>query len=290
MITVFTPSYNRANLLPRLYQSLVNQTNHNFLWLIVDDGSTDATESVAKKIIQENRLKIDYRYKENGGLNSAYNFAVNITKNEIFFRVDSDDQLLPCAIEQIYAKWNLVQNDSSLCGLVFLSQFSDGRSVGIHPFTNIQRCDFFSYRDKFHAKGDRAEVIKTDVLKKYPFPYFAGENFCPEGLMWNRIAKNYDALYIPCAIYVREYMPDSITSSIVRVLKKNARGASSYYAELIAMKPKFLYFSKNALLYWRYAFFNKQGLIKNLKAVPFLVWFYIFPALGILFIDKLCGR
>ena len=88
----------------------------------------------------------------------------------------------------------------------------------------IKECDFFSYRNIYKAKGDRAEVIKTSVLKKYPFPQFEGEKFCPEGLMWNRIAKEYTAIYIPKAIYIREYMPDSITSSVVKTLKKNAQG------------------------------------------------------------------
>lgn len=291
MITVFTPSFNRAYLLSRLYESLLKQTNSNFEWLIVDDGSTDDTRSVVEKFIQENRMKIDYQYKQNGGLNSAYNFAVAHTQNEIFFRVDSDDSILPDAIERIYENWHLVKNAERLCGLVFLSQFDDGRLVGTHPFSDVKECDFLSYRSRFHAKGDRAEVMKTSVLKKFPFPQFEGEKFCPEGLMWNRIARDYAALYIPHAIYVREYMADSITSSVVQTLKKNACGASLYYAELLGMKPTFSYFCKNSLLFWRYAFFNRKSFAENCRSIPlFATVVGLMPALLVLTFDKVRGR
>ena len=291
MITIFTPTYNRAYILPKLYESLCLQTNKDFEWLIVDDGSTDDTRTVVGKFIQENKMQIDYQYKQNGGLNSAYNYAVAHSQNEIFFRVDSDDSILPDAIERIYENWHLVKNEERLCGLVFLSQFDDGRLVGTHPFSEITECDFFSYRSKFHAKGDRAEVMKTSVLKNYPFPKFKGEKFCPEGLMWNRIAQHYTAFYIPNAIYVREYMADSITSSVVKTLKKNAVGASLYYAELLKMNPSFFYFFKNSLLFWRYGFFNKKSFAENCKSIPFLsTAIGLMPALLVLAFDKVRGR
>lgn len=111
MITVFTPSYNRAYLLPRLFEALKNQTDKRFEWLIVDDGSEDNTKEIVEKFQHENSLNINYQRKQNGGLNSAYNFAVSHTQNEIFFRVDSDDSVLPDAIEQIYENWHFVQDD-----------------------------------------------------------------------------------------------------------------------------------------------------------------------------------
>ena len=167
----------------------------------------------------------------------------------------------------------------------------DGKLVGKHPFSFVTECDFFSYRSTFHAKGDRAEVIKTAILKKYSFPEFEGETFCPEGLMWNRIARDYTALYIPNAIYVREYGADSITGSVVHTLKKNASAASLYYAELLRMKPAFLYFCKNSILFWRYAFFNKKSFFANCKAIPLSATLVgLFPALLVMIFDGLRKR
>ena len=290
MITVFTPTYNRAYILPKLYESLCNQTCKDFEWLVVDDGSTDETFLLLEKWKAERKINVNYQFKQNGGLNSAYNFAVSMTNNEIFFRVDSDDSIKKNAIEEIKSNWHLVKDNENLCGLVFLSVYKDGKIVGKHPFNKNTESNFFEYRNKFGAIGDRAEVIKTAVLKKYPFPKFGNEEFCPEGLMWNRIAKNYNAIYLNIPIYEREYIADSITTNVVATLKKNAIGATAYYSELLNMRPRFSYFIKNSLLFWRYAFFNKKKFIENLRMIPVFSWFFIIPAFGILIIDKIRGR
>ncbi len=291
MITVFTPTYNRAYILPKLYESLCHQTCKDFEWLIVDDGSTDETEEVVNNMIFKTKLNIRYLKKENGGLNSAYNFAVENTENEIFFRVDSDDSIKENAIQLIYDKWILVKNNEKLSGLVFLSVFNDGKVVGRHPFTKDVVSNFFDYRYKYRAVGDRAEVVKTSVLKNYPFPLLKNEKFIPEGLMWNRIAKEYDAIYINEPIYIRDYLEDSITSKVVQTLKKNCKGATLYYSELLKCKQPFLFFVKHSLLYWRYAFYKRISLKEKIKESGFSAFFIGFiPAFFILAIDKLKGR
>ena len=69
MITVFTPTYNRAHLLPRLYESLCRQTFTDFEWVIVDDGSVDNTKGIVNKFLVDSVefLGIRYFYQENGG-------------------------------------------------------------------------------------------------------------------------------------------------------------------------------------------------------------------------------
>ena len=66
LITLFTPTYNRAHLLERLYSSIKKQTYHHFEWLIVDDGSTDNTSEVVKTFIEEGIITIKYVFKRNG--------------------------------------------------------------------------------------------------------------------------------------------------------------------------------------------------------------------------------
>ena len=67
MITVFTPTYNRAHLLPQLYQSLLQQKTKDFEWLVVDDGSRDNTKELINSFMAEGRVNIRYIYQENGG-------------------------------------------------------------------------------------------------------------------------------------------------------------------------------------------------------------------------------
>ena len=78
-LTIFTPSYNRAHTLPRLYESLKRQTSNDFSWMVIDDGSTDNTEDIVSDWKnQDNNFDIIYIKKENGGLHTGYNCALSI--------------------------------------------------------------------------------------------------------------------------------------------------------------------------------------------------------------------
>ena len=83
-LTVFTPTYNRENLLPRLYESLKRQSIKDFVWLVVDDGSTDNTRSLIEGFISENAIEIEYIYRENGGKMRAHNDGVRNSRTPYF--------------------------------------------------------------------------------------------------------------------------------------------------------------------------------------------------------------
>ena len=104
-ITVFTPTYNRAKTLVRVYESLLNQTNKDFVWLIVDDGSTDNTKVLVAKWIEENKLSIEYHYKENGGKHTAMKMAYQLAQTKYLLAIDSDDELTPDAVEDFLNDW-----------------------------------------------------------------------------------------------------------------------------------------------------------------------------------------
>ena len=293
MITVFTPAYNRAKTLPRLFESLLAQTDKRFEWLIIDDGSTDDTKNLVDQYIAEGTLNIRYLYKENGGVNSAMNYGVLHTENEIFYRVDSDDYLKDNAIEKIYANWPLVENDDSLSGLIMLPIGTDGQPVGFHPFNEIRRVNFFDYYFQYGASGDRATVMKTSVMKQNLFPMYPGEKFCPEGLMWNRMAQGYDVICVPEIIYVREVeIGDSITNKVVETLEKNNIGAITYYSEILKIGQtrniRLFYYMKSALLYWRYALCNKTlSLCEKVKFVPASAILALIPGVMLLLWDRI---
>ncbi len=269
MITIFTPTYNRAKTLPRLYQSLLDQTDQRFEWLLIDDGSMDETETLVRSYIEEGKLDIRYIKRENWGLSQTINQGVELAKGEIFFRVDSDDLATTDAVEQIYRNWSLVEADEKLCGLVFLCGALVANQAPYSPFSENVRTNFFDFRNLHGGRGDMSEVIKTEVLRKYPLPKFGDEKFCPEGVMWNRIALDYEAIYIPKAIYLFEYIEDGFTKNARRNLRRNAKGTTTFYAEIYRHKVRPLYYLKNAVSYWRYAFLNGRGLGANIKAVPF---------------------
>lgn len=271
MITIFTPTYNRAKTISRLYQSLMEQTDNRFEWLIIDDGSTDNTEEIVQSFISEGKLKINYVKRENWGLSQTINQGVELAKGDIFYRIDSDDFATTNAVELIYKNWHLVEADDKLCGLVFLKQSLVQSQSPYCPFTENFRTNFFDFHNIYGGKGDMAEVIRTDVFRKYKLPKFEGEMFCPEGIVWNRMAADYDVIYIPQTIYMFEYIEDGLTQNVRRNLRRNAKGVSTFFAEIFDHKTRLPFYLKNAISYWRYAFVNGRGLNENLRAVPTMV-------------------
>ena len=123
MITVFTPTYNRAHLLPRLFQTLKMQTVQDFEWIIVDDASNDDTETVVQQFREEKTLfPIRYYKQKRGGKHRAINLAVELAAGSYFFIVDSDDWLPENAIELIIGWLQEIQGVPS-CSHCFFQLF-----------------------------------------------------------------------------------------------------------------------------------------------------------------------
>lgn len=232
LVTVFTPTYNRAYILRKLYESLQEQTDKDFEWVVVDDGSTDDTQELIAGFKAENRIPITAVKTPNGGKHRAINRGVGLAKGELFFIVDSDDYLTADAIGQIRRNWEDERDRSNLGGLCLRKiNYSDNRPVG--GDTDIERGIYSSpeIAYKLGVSGDKAEVFRTCVMKEFPFPSFEHENFVPESLVWNRIADKYKLLFVNTGIYMCDYLPDGLSKNFSRNLKRNPRGFALFYRE-----------------------------------------------------------
>jgi glycosyltransferase involved in cell wall biosynthesis len=261
-ITVFTPTYNRAHLLRRLYESLCAQSFLNFEWLIVDDGSIDDTEKVIQAFIDEGKINIRCIKQENGGKHRAINRGVREAEGELFFIVDSDDQLPSNALQIICDTYSAIKDDDSFGGISGLDCYVDGNLVGSGLPQDTLDCNSLDIRYKYHVTGDLSEVFRTDVMKEFPFPEIEGEKFCPEVLIWNRIAQKYKLRYINKSIYVAEYQKDGLTSNIVKIRMKSPIATMMCYAEFVNQCIPFLQKIKSSINYWRFRFCAKNGMIK----------------------------
>lgn len=211
-ITVFTPTYNRKDLIDRLYQSLLQQTQKNFEWLVVDDGSSDDTENFFVKLSSmEHPFPIRYIKQNNGGKHRAINNGVNNALGELFFIVDSDDYLTENAIEKINQWITTLDNSHKWAGISGLRGFSKNSVVGQHSdFSYIDAKN--NERRKYNLLGDKAEVYFTDVLKQHPFPEIPGENFISEEIVWNAIARDgYYLRWFNEIIYICDYLEGGLT-------------------------------------------------------------------------------
>jgi glycosyltransferase involved in cell wall biosynthesis len=251
IITVFTPTYNRAHLLPRLFESLVKQSYRDFEWIIVDDGSSDNTTDVINEWDAD--FPIRYYRKENGGKHTAVNLGTKLAKGELFFIADSDDTLMDSALQSVADQWNKVKQRPQIGGVVGLDVNSKtGEIIGGGLPQEVIDCDAMGIRYRYHVRGDLKEVFKTDVLSEFPFPEIKGERFCPEQLVWFRIAQKYKLRYFNKPIYMAEYQPDGITSGIVKARMKSPVATCMTYAEMLDYDIPWLHKVKAAINYWRF--------------------------------------
>ncbi|MFK8059995.1 MAG: glycosyltransferase family 2 protein [Polaribacter sp.] len=286
-ITVFTPTYNRVDLLGVLYESLKKQSYKNFEWVIVDDGSTDESGEFIKKIKKENSLTIIYEKQENQGKHIAINKGVSIANGECFFIVDSDDRLPQKSLEIISEKFNKIRNNSKIAGVVGLRCYFDGNVIGTKMLKNEILCTTLEYRYTHKIMGDRAEVIKTAVLKEYPFPKFGKEKFLSESIVWNKMALKYKLLFFSENIYECEYLNNGLTLNSIRLRRLFPRGAMNLYAELGKIKViNFKIRSKAYINFWRFYFCDLSNASKNLKLIDSQLIAFPFIPLGMILYIK----
>ena len=234
MITIMTPTYNRADLLYRLYNSLKNQKNTEFEWLIVDDGSTDDTKYVIEQFVSEKQINIRYIYQENAGKAKAFNNGVRNADGELFLCVDSDDFLADGAIDKILLCGNSLCDDG-IAGIAALKEDTAGKMLCDYFPSELKYETTFKLSEKHNLGGEWSLLYKTEILKEYLFPEINGEKFITECVIYDKIAQKYKMFLLNDVITVCEYQQDGLTNNIVENMIKNPTGYKIFYSQRIDM-------------------------------------------------------
>lgn len=265
-LTILTPTYNRGECLPNLYNSLKKQTNKDFEWIVVDDGSKDNTSDLVNSWIQHSEFGIRYFYKENGGKHTAINYALQVIDTELTFIVDSDDTLTENAVEIILRYHNRYVGEKQLCGYSFLRAYPDGRINGKEFVPDELVASYIDARinmdDTF---ADKAEVFKTKCLREFPFPEYQGEKFLGEDIVWIRMAKKYMMVHINKAIYIGNYQEDGLTQNRRRNNIKSPLGCMYRAKEFMIPEIKRKYRLKGGVQYIIYGKFAHLSIAKLLQ-------------------------
>lgn len=233
--TIFTSTYNRGYIISQLYNSLINQTCKDFEWLIIDDGSTDNTKELVESFKQQSNNNFQIRYKKikNGGKPRAINYGVSLAKGKYFFMVDSDDYLLPDAIEKMHRWADEIDNDTMHIAVGAARGFPDGSYIkGVPPTVNKNGyVDATNLERKFYNLDvDMCEAYKIEILKKFPMAEWPGEKFAPEEIALNEIAlAGYKIRWHKDIIYICDYLDDGLTKGQWNLLKNNPMGYSMLY-------------------------------------------------------------
>ena len=223
-VTVFTPTYNRGYLLKNAYQSLKNQTNKNFTWFIVDDGSTDQTETLVKHWMDEKHIKIKYVKQKNRGKHIAYNRVIDQVTTELFFCLDSDDCLTEDAVERILDLWHKEKNRQGIAGLIGpRGDFKDKKPKTRFP-ANVQYGKMAQLYDQYHYQGETIIVFKKSVYEKYQFPELKHEKFMTESVIYDQIDSKYELRYFDEVVYLSEYKEDGLSVQGMNLFIENPLG------------------------------------------------------------------
>lgn len=223
-LTIFTPAYNRAHTLLRTYESLCNQTCHDFEWLIIDDGSTDNTKELIEGWEKENKIPIRYIYQENQGMHGAHNTAYKNITTELNTCIDSDDSMPVNAVEKILKFWNEHEKSrDKYAGIIGLDvDMNSGNIIGSkidRPTTTLQG---FYERG---GKGDKKLVYRTDVLRSVPeYPLFKGERYVGLAYKYMLIDQKLELLSLNEPLVLVEYQQDGSSVNMYKQYWRNPKG------------------------------------------------------------------
>lgn len=287
-LTVFTPTYNRAYILPELYESLKRQTNQAFIWIVVDDGSTDNTKQLVEDWEKAGEIQIQYHYQENAGKMQAHNKGVELCNTEMFVCVDSDDYLVDDAVDQLIMVWQEkhISDDPQIAGVIAKRGGKNGKMLGRRDFPNEAFGTVVGVSE--HIQGDTTLCFKTSTLRNYQFPFVLGEKFITEAYIYKQIDQNYRYFLYPEILTICEYLPDGYTKQGGRVGYQNPVGRMYYEALCIHLdkgEKRWIAAAK----YNMYKYLSKHKDVDSFNMYERFVLCITFP-MSILFAKKKRGE
>jgi glycosyltransferase involved in cell wall biosynthesis len=274
--TVFTATYNRADTLHRVRDSLAEQTFTDFEWLVVDDGSQDRTRELVDDWSSSSDFPIRYIYKPNGGKHTAWNVGVREARGELFLSLDSDDACVPNALERFKHHWDSIPDDerAGFSAVTALCIDLDGNLVGTRFPRSPLDSDPVEVRYRYRLRGEKWGFHRTAVLREFPFPEPADRGFVSERLVWDRIAARYRTRYVNEELRIYDDRPGRV--SLSSEWKNPARHAEMYSTifreqltdQLRWMRHAPLRFAIDAAQFSRFALHRGASPLREIMSLP----------------------
>lgn len=290
LITVFTPTYNRKHLLPVLYKSLCAQTNRSFIWLIIDDGSSDGTEELVKEWQKDKLIEIRYFYKENGGMHTAHNAAYRLIETELNVCIDSDDSMPEDAIEKIISFWNEFDRKSIVAGIMALDfDINKKEIIGIKlpEDGTVVSCEQLA--EKYGDYGDKKFIYRTEIINSVrEYPEYKGERLVPLSYKYWLVDRKMPLVTLNEIVCLVDYQENGSTNTIQKQYFQSPKGF------LAAKKEQMFYpriLKKQAKATIHYIFFSKLSGEKHyIKKSPkkLMTVLLLFP--GIIYYKKMTEK
>lgn len=290
LITVFTPTYNRRHLLPVLYKSLCAQTDKRFVWLIIDDGSKDDTESLVKEWQNENVIEIKYFYKKNGGMHTAHNAAYRLIETELNVCVDSDDSMPEDAVEKIYKFWDSFNEKEKVAGILALDfDINKNQIIGGKLPEDGTIITSESLIKKYGSFGDKKFIYRTDIINSVnEYPEFEGERLVPLSYKYWLVDRKMPIVTLNEVVCLVDYQPDGSTNTIQRQYFQSPKGFLASKTEQM-IYPRILKKQIKATVH--YVFFSKiSGEKHYIKKSPKKLMTLLLLPLGLAYYKKMTSK
>jgi len=239
VLTIFTATYNRGHLITRIYDALLKQSNFDFEWLVVDDGSTDNTEEIFRDLLsRKHPFNIRYYQQENKGLIRSLNKGIELALGRYLSKIDSDDYPLDTFVSDVMRMIAEIKNVPHVYAVGGLRVSPDGiplkrklpNFTGYVDATDLERV-------KYGIDADMSEAWSLDILRKYPFPVWPNEKFSPEQIVLHQIALDgYRIRWYAKPLVVCEYQIGGLTLGTNRLQKENPMGYSMMFNQRLRRK------------------------------------------------------
>ena len=274
-ISVLTSTYNRANLLDKLYASLLINSNNcgscQIEWLIMDDGSTDSTKIIVEQYVKEGIIDVKYFYQENQGKMVAINNLVNKSTGDLIIECDSDDYFTKDAFKIILDDLKECKDMADTYALVFLKHTKNGENMGNEFFENNYQSTMFSLYFKEGITGEKALVYNAGIRKQFAYELENNEKFVTEARLHHKMDLKYEVRCFNKPIMICEYQKEGYTRNISKLFKQSPYGYYEYFKEIFDQDMHGVTFKKRMYVYKHYILFSvltkQKHPIKNVKGI-----------------------
>lgn len=283
--TIFIPTYNRAHLLPRAFASIEAQTCRDFEVVIVDDGSTDDTESLVADWKGRVDFPVTYFKQANQGKYVACNQGAELARGKFFVLLDSDDRLLPHMLERLLFHWESIPEAGRprYAGVEGLVESMDGQRRLTKPYPESPYdASFLDLWYRHHIGGEKRGFVRTEILRRFPYPIFPGERHIRDSITWKRIALEYVTRGVNETFQQMEHQPDGLTADRFSARMSSPRGFQLFYLEDVTLYRAWLdprQFRRSMVDYIRFSLHCGIGPLAQGRQVGFdPAWLVRLPA------------
>lgn len=238
LLTIFTPTFNRAQELKRVYASLIVQTSNDFVWNVLDDGSDDETEMMVKAWIDQNMISISYEKQQNQGKTKSMNKGIKVAETVLWMCLDSDDWLHEEAVKKVEQYYKKIVDQPNTCGMIGLRRLPNGQQMqNKHIPESYNTINYHHLRYELGIEPEYVEVYKTDIIKQFLYPEIAGETYFPLSYMHDRLSKEYDFLVLREPLMFIEYQSEGMTKKRNQLIINNPIGYMLFKKQLLELAP-----------------------------------------------------